>query len=215
MSADEAARGKLIGVKGVALAEATATNRAIDSTPTMAAIDRYTGVLYDALDVGSLAGAERRRLDAQVLIMSGVWGLVAPRDPIPDYKCKMGASLPGIGVLSTWWRDRLTPVLDDRARRRTTWNLLPNEHATVWRPRVPSRQIAVRFLDPVGGRLTTVSHWNKLLKGSLVRWILTTQADSVDSLDEFVHPLGYRWRPDLDVTVGQTTTVSLVRTDGP
>ena len=55
MRANQASRSKLLGVKGDALAAATAANRALADAPTMPAIERYSGVLYGALDVGSLA----------------------------------------------------------------------------------------------------------------------------------------------------------------
>src|SRR3546814_9281919 len=73
----------------------------------MPAIERYTGVLYGELDWASLPRAARGRGADQVRIVSGLWGLVAPLDPIPHYKLKMSASLPDIGRLSTWWRPRL------------------------------------------------------------------------------------------------------------
>ncbi len=60
----------------------------------MPAIERYSGALYEALDASALTTARRRRLDGSVLILSGLWSAVAPRDPIPDYKLKMGATLP-------------------------------------------------------------------------------------------------------------------------
>src|SRR4249920_2338944 len=91
MKGNEAARARLLDVKGKALAAATAANRGVAKAPTMPAIERYTGVLYDALDHRSLSAAQRRRLDASVVIFSGLWGAVMPADPIPDYKLKMGA----------------------------------------------------------------------------------------------------------------------------
>ena len=106
-------------MKGKALVAATAANRAVAKAPTLPAIERYTGVLYDALDHRSLSAAHRRRLDASVVIFSGLWGAVMPADPIPDYKLKMGAALPPLGKLSTWWR---APAVGSsrRARRRPT-----------------------------------------------------------------------------------------------
>jgi cytoplasmic iron level regulating protein YaaA (DUF328/UPF0246 family) len=169
----EAARAKLLGVKGRALQAATAANREARTSPTRPAIERYTGVLYDALDHWSFTAAQRRRLDESVLIFSGLWGLVAPSDPIPDYKLKMGAALPGLGRLSTWWRDELSACLADRASGRRVWNLLPNEHAAAWRPPDVLQQWTVRFLERgQDGTLTAVSHRNKALKGSLVRYLL-------------------------------------------
>lgn len=215
MHGDPSARAKLLGVGAGATERATRANLAIDQAPTCRAIDRYDGVLYGALDHRSLGRAERRRLDAQVLIFSGLWGVVAPDDPIPDYKCKMGASLPPLGRLATWWRPRLAPYLDDRSRRRVVWNLLPNEHdaACTLSPEV-ARVIRVRFLDDVernGERtLVAVNHWNKLLKGSLVRHLLTTQLTDPAGLAEFEHPEQYRFAPALTETRGNVVTVALV-----
>jgi hypothetical protein len=49
--------------------------------------------------------------------------------------------------------------------------------------------VTVRFLDAEG---RTVSHRNKLIKGSLVRWLLTEQPSGPERLGAFRHPLGYR-----------------------
>ncbi len=45
--------------------------------------------------------------------------------------------------------------------------------------------------------LVAVSHWNKLLKGALVRHVLAHQLTEVEGLADFDHPLGYRYAPDL------------------
>ena len=132
MRGSGAARTKLLGVKGGALAAATEADRSLETAPTMRAIERYTGVLYEALDAGSLPRPQRQRLDGSVLIFSGLWGVVAPADPIPAYKLRMGASLPRLGKLSTWWRADLSARLIERAQGRPVWNLLPNEHAAAW-----------------------------------------------------------------------------------
>lgn len=78
MRAGEADRAKLLGVTGQTLADATAADRRITKSPTLPAIERYTGVLYDALDGGSLTAAQRGRLVASVVIVSGLWGAVMP-----------------------------------------------------------------------------------------------------------------------------------------
>src|SRR3546814_3075485 len=70
-----------------------------------------------------------------------------------------------------------------------------------WTSATPARRVTVRFLDDEG---RTVSHWNKLLKGSLVRWLLTEQPAGPEDLAGFQHPLGYRFdarSSDLDATL--------------
>jgi cytoplasmic iron level regulating protein YaaA (DUF328/UPF0246 family) len=184
---------------------------------TRPAIERYTGVLYGALDYGSLPPDQRRRIDAQVVIVSGLWGLVAPRDRIPAYRLKMSASLPTLGKLSTWWRPTLSPLLDDLAGRRTVWNLLPIEHDAAWRStRRTGRTVRVRFLDDVerNGRreLVVVNHWNKLLKGALVRHVVEHQLEDPDGLVGFDHPQGYRYDAGRTERDGDVLTVTMIAT---
>jgi cytoplasmic iron level regulating protein YaaA (DUF328/UPF0246 family) len=215
MHGDLAARTKLLGVGADASERATRANLDVPTGPTLPAIERYDGVLYGALDHRTLTPTQRRRLHAQVLIFSGLWGAVAPDDPIPDYKCKMGAALAPLGKLSTWWRPRLAPLLHERSARRVVWDLLPNEHdaACTLSPQA-TLVVRVRFLDDVernGVRsLVTVNHWNKLLKGSLVRHVLATQLTDPDGLAAFTHPEGYVYRPELTEANGRTVDVALV-----
>ncbi len=175
--------------------------------PTLPAIERYTGVLYQGLDAASLGAVPRRRLDRSVLVVSGLWGLVAPQDPIPHYKLKMSANVPPLGKLSTWWRPEVTRAIASRAERALVWDLLPIEHsaAVSWDDVSPFERVTVRFVDAQG---KTVSHWNKLLKGSLVRWLVTTGSTDVDALVDFEHPQGYRYDPAATVRDGRLTALT-------
>jgi cytoplasmic iron level regulating protein YaaA (DUF328/UPF0246 family) len=217
MRDDTASAARLLGIGEATAASAICSNLIIDSAPTLPAIDRYTGVLFEALDYPGLPAKLRRRVDQQVVVLSALWGAVAPRDPIPDYKLKMGATLPPLGRLATWWRPALSPLLDDLAARRVVWNLLPGEHASAWKPGgTAAATITVRFLDDVtrNGRrqLVTVSHWNKLLKGALVRYVVEHQLQEPDGLTRFAHPQGYMYRPDLTTTRDREVHVALVAT---
>lgn len=166
----------------------------VAASPTMPAAQRYTGVLYRELAPLGLPARLRRRFDAQALTISGLWGVVAPADPIPYYKLKMSAPASRLGKLSTWWRPRLTKALSVRLAGHVVWDLLPLEHSAAWVPaQVPYAQRAtVRF---VGRDDKTVSHWNKLLKGALVRHLLEAQVTDPADLGGFDHPLGYRFDP--------------------
>ncbi len=211
MSGEETARAKLLDVTGNALAAATAANRAVAKAQTTSAIERYTGVLYDALDHRSLSAAHRRRLDDSVVIFSGLWGLVTAADPIPSYKLKMGATLAPVGKLSTWWREPLSARLSDLAADRHVWNLLPNEHAAAWHPVGDIDQWTVRFLQHRDGKFITVSHDNKSLKGALVRFLLANPTAEPADLARWKHPAGYRLDRTLTEQHGSFTLLSLTK----
>lgn len=214
MRADAATRARLLGVTGATLAEATAANRAVATAPTLPAMARFTGVLYDAIDPATLSATARRRLDDSVLTFSAIFGVVAPTDPIPDHRLKMSVALGPLGRLSTWWRPRIDEALVDRLGSvGRVWNLLPKEHDAAWTPgRSPVEVIEVRFLDRrPDGSLQAVSHWNKLLKGALVRHLVEHPGTTPESLGRWEHPLGYRLDPDATVDGRAGRSLSLVR----
>ncbi len=79
--------------------------------PTRPALERYTGVLYDALDVGSLTRAQRARAGRRLAVGSALFGLVRAEDRIPAYRLSAGSSLPGLPTLRALpWKPALSPV---------------------------------------------------------------------------------------------------------
>ncbi|MGB2922992.1 MAG: peroxide stress protein YaaA, partial [Mycobacterium sp.] len=74
LAADRDASRRALGVSARQVAEID-RNAALRTAPTMPAIDRYTGVLYDALDVGSLRGAAVARSRARLAVVSALFGL--------------------------------------------------------------------------------------------------------------------------------------------
>lgn len=189
--------GVLPGLDAARAEVLAALGGGVAAAPTLPAIERYTGVLHRELDWASLPGPARRRGRSSLRVLSGLWGVVGPSDPIPAYKLKMSASLPGLGKLSTWWRPRLTEELAVALRGRVVWDLLPNEHAAAWLPdEVPyRRRLTVRFVDRGGA---TVSHWSKFLKGALARHLLlhpTTDPADLTALRLAAVPVAARREP--------------------
>jgi len=213
MKEPESNRAKLLGVKGKKVAEATSANLDIQKAKTLPAIERYTGVLYDALDYSALSAGLKRKVDQQVIIFSGLWGIVKPQDLIPDYKLKMGAKLQELGILSRFWKPYLTSALEE-CNIGCIWDLLPGEHSAGWDPVIAQKRIRVKFLDEVikdgEKKLVSVSHWNKLLKGALVLYVIDNQLVDPDGLVDFSHPEGYVFAPDHSVRNGNTIDIAFI-----
>lgn len=168
----------LLGVKGVHLERARAANAALVGAPTLPAWRRYTGVVWDHLDLPSFDTAGRRAAVRSILIPSGLAGLTRADDPLPDYRLRMGARLAPFGTMSLWWREAVTAALAAYARGRTVIDLLPQEH----RGAIDTGQIAglVR-VDLVSRRGGTVGGHNaKAAKGLLARHLLQSHAVSVE-----------------------------------
>lgn len=193
----------------------------LERAPTLRAIERYAGVLFSHLDAPSLPRRARSRLERDVIVLSGLWGLVAPNDRVPAYRLTMGTVLPPLGRLSGWWRPRLSPVLDNRVRGAVVWDLLSGEYATAWRSltgatfgRRITPRIVVEVAHPDGTVARRVeSHHAKAVRGAIARQVLIRGLDDLDGLAG-VDPsllLGHEVDLSATTTSGPAVTVELVR----
>lgn len=182
-----------LGVGPAATRAAMVLNRAVDDAPCLPALFRYAGVLYEALDPASAPAPLRRALGRDVVVVSGLWGLVRGDDPVPAYKLPIGSVVPTLGRLAPWWRPRLTPVLAEHVRGAVVWNLLPAAYAAAVGPLEGAAAVwTVRVLRDVGGRRTVVGHDNKAVKGALTRTLVGDQVAGPGALDGWLGPAGYR-----------------------
>lgn len=77
-------------------------NAALASAPALPAVDRFDGVLFDALDAASLPPAAREVLGRSVIVQSALWGPVGALDAIPAYRLSHDSRVPGM-PLKRWW----------------------------------------------------------------------------------------------------------------
>ncbi|HEX6341937.1 peroxide stress protein YaaA [Umezawaea sp.] len=154
-------------------ADEVARNAELHRSPTMPALSRYTGVLYDALDVPTLKRGERDRAHHRLAVASALFGVVRGGDPIPAYRLSGGSALPALGPLGSLWRPALEPALatiDD-----FVVDLRSGPYATL--AKIP-HAVTVRVVsEDAAGVRKAVSHFNKAHKGLLARALSTSRAE--------------------------------------
>jgi cytoplasmic iron level regulating protein YaaA (DUF328/UPF0246 family) len=150
-----------------------ARNAHLLSSPTMPALLRYTGVLYDALDVRTLTPRARARLS----VASALFGLLRATDPVPAYRLSAGSALPGLGGLRTLWRPVLTPAL--AAVDELVVDLRSGAYAALGP--APGAVTATVLTERADGSRTVVSHLNKSHKGRLARALVSSRAEPSDA----------------------------------
>ena len=154
-------------------------NAALRDAPTMPAIERYTGVLYDALDVESLSGAAASRARARLAVGSALFGLLRADDAVPAYRLSAGSKLPGGATLAARWRPCLEPVLARLAQDELVVDLRSGSYAALGRlPGAVDVDVVAEHGD---GRRTVVSHFNKAHKGMLARVLASSRAEPGDA----------------------------------
>ncbi|UOY00646.1 peroxide stress protein YaaA [Blastococcus sp. PRF04-17] len=153
--------------------EEIARNADLWTAPTRPALQRYTGVLYDALDVGSMTRVQRSRAAHRLAVGSALFGLVRGGDQIPAYRLSAGSALPGLPTLRALWRPALAPVLaavDD-----LVVDLRSGSYAAL--APVPGAVTVGVLSERPDGTRSVVSHFNKAHKGRLARLLATTTAE--------------------------------------
>jgi cytoplasmic iron level regulating protein YaaA (DUF328/UPF0246 family) len=201
LTADPPAARTALGLSPAQDAE-LARNAALCTSPTKPAVERYTGVLYDALAVRTLTRAQRARADRRLAVGSALFGLVRATDAIPAYRLSAGSVLPGLPTLRTLWRPALGPVLV------TSGELVVDLRSGAYQALAPvPGAVTVDVLsERPDGRRTVVSHANKAHKGRVARLLATTTAEP----DDVVRVRALLRRAGLHVEHDGTTALTLV-----
>ncbi|SDS79324.1 YaaA family protein [Microlunatus soli] len=146
-------------------------NRTLLEQPARPAAEVYTGVLYDALALGTLDPAARRRARAAIRVQSALWGPIKITDRIPSYRLSIGTTLPGIGGLASYWREQLAGVFDEQAGSELIVDCRSSGYAA-WRPERTEKLIKVTAVTEKAGRRSVVSHFAKHTRGAVARILL-------------------------------------------
>lgn len=139
------------------------------SSPTVPALRRYTGVLYDALDVAGFRRPQLARAQQRLAVASALFGVVRGGDRIPAYRLSGGSSLPAIGSLRGLWRPVLEPALGGIDE--LVVDLRSGTYASL--ARIPGAVTVRVVTEDDAGRRKTVSHHNKAYKGKLAAALAT------------------------------------------
>ena len=183
-------------------------NQEVLRSPVMPALERYTGVLFDALGVQDLEPEAREWVRDTVAVFSALFGLVRAFDPIPAYRLSFDSKLSGGSLVGQWaqvteelWEQVPDFVLD-----------LRSEGYRKLAPVPPGRGVFVSLVKegPVGAR-KAVGHANKSVKGALVRSLAVSGArcDSVEDVVSWGSTHGY----DFDVDSLREGVIDLVISD--
>ncbi|MGO3147990.1 MAG: YaaA family protein [Leucobacter sp.] len=180
VSRDEAAAVKALKL-GVKNREEREFNLRLDSSGAMAAIERYTGVLYDAIQIESLDDGARSWIDAHVAVQSALFGLCHADDLIPAYRLSASSRLPKLGAaLAKVWAPVHAGVL---AGSSYVLDLRSKDYAAL-APLHALGALDCDFVEVVtrahGGEMRALNHFNKTAKGELVRQ-LAISAPSIEN----------------------------------
>lgn len=146
-------------------------NRELKRSAVLPAIDRYTGVVYDALNATTLPEQSRLFAGEHLVIHSALFGLLRALDPIPAYRLSHNSRIPDLPMKRTWSsvisRELETLpglILDLRSELYVSISPAPK----------PSHFLRIVTVES-NGTLRALNHFNKKAKGAFVREVLLSR----------------------------------------
>ena len=165
--------GAALKVRGAHAEHAQRANQSLGASPALPARVRYSGVVYQGLDYNSLSAKERRKANSSIVVVSGLAGMVAFGDDLPDYRAPIDSRVASLGKLSQFWKPELQPVLEQLSRRHIIVDVLPQAHRAAMSPVGDWRTVEIVDKSGAGG------HAAKHAKGRFVRWLLNHDPDEI------------------------------------
>lgn len=164
------------------------------------AVFAFSGDVYIGLDAYSLSEDKTNVLQDKLRILSGLYGLLKPLDLMQPYRLEMGTKLP-VGKnknLYEFWKPIIAKQLNAELQKEELFvNLASNEYfdaVDLKTLKVPV--ITPEFKDYKDGKLKMISFFAKKARGMMVRYIIDTNAETIDDLKGFNYE-GYAFDANL------------------
>tara|TARA_R110001599_G_scaffold26697_10_gene94124 strand:- start:538 stop:1311 length:774 start_codon:yes stop_codon:yes gene_type:complete len=153
--------------------------------------DVYTGLAVEAMDENGL-----NYLQANLRILSGLYGLLKPLDLMQAYRLEMGTKLAHSKCqdLYQFWGSKITDQINSELTEHDyIINLASNEYFKA----VKEKQLAKKLITPVfkdekNGKYKIISFYAKKARGLMVRFAADHQIQNAQDLKKFDYN-GYRF----------------------
>ncbi len=153
------------------------------------AVYAFNGDVYQGLDAQTIPVEKLGKLQDTLRILSGLYGILKPLDLIQPYRLEMGTQL-RVGRkknLHEFWKKQLTDHLNQELEDGELFvNLASNEYFGA----VDEKKLKVPVITPIfkdwkNDQLKIISFFAKKARGSMVRYILDTDAKTLEDIKGF------------------------------
>ena len=165
------------------------------------ALFMFKGDVYKGLKAETLTNNELDFAQENLRILSGLYGLLKPKDLIYPYRLEMGTKLKTkIGSnLYKFWDDRLHNALKSELEKdEEIINLASEEYSkAIQINKFNNPVITPVFKDFKNGKIKVISFFAKKARGEMVNFIITNKINKSDNLKSFSN-LGYQFSEETE-----------------
>jgi hypothetical protein len=153
------------------------------------AVYAFNGDVYRGLDAYTIPEGKIEVLQNTVRILSGLYGLLKPTDLMQPYRLEMGTKFP-IGAkknLYEFWKKDITNALNEELEDDELFlNLASNEYfKAIDTKSLKVPVITANFKEFKNGQYKMISFFAKAARGMMARYIVDTNAKTIDDLKGF------------------------------
>ncbi|TAI46739.1 peroxide stress protein YaaA [Flagellimonas allohymeniacidonis] len=153
------------------------------------AVYAFNGDVYQGLNAYTIPEEKLDDLQGTLRVLSGLYGILRPLDLIQPYRLEMGTALK-VGRkknLYEFWKKELTQFLNEEMEEGELFvNLASNEYfGAIDEKTLKAPVITPIFKDWKNDNLKVISFFAKKARGSMVRYILDTDAKTMDDIKGF------------------------------
>ena len=153
------------------------------------AVFTFNGTVYDGLDAYTLSEEKIEKLQNTLYILSGQYGVLKPLDLMQAYRLEMGTKFPVADAknLHSYWKPKVTAYLNRQLQKNELFvNLASNEYFNaVDVKNLNTPVITPIFKDWKNDKLKVISFFAKKARGLMVRYIIDTNATTIEDLKGF------------------------------
>jgi len=169
-----------------------------NKTNSSPAIYSFSGDVYEGLDAYSLEEEDVKFAQRNLLILSGLYGILKPLDLIQPYRLEMGRKLKfeSHKNLYSFWNDKISLYLNN-IKDKVFINLASNEYFNVVnKEKISKKIISPIFKDEKNGKFKIISFYAKKARGLMANYIIKNKIDDPSQLTKF-NINGYTYNKNL------------------
>ncbi|MBF4458024.1 MULTISPECIES: YaaA family protein [unclassified Pseudoclavibacter] len=181
LSHDADAARKVLKISEKQAEQELERNRNLRSSPRMAALLRYTGVLYDALDASSLSDHQLGWAAHHVAVHSALFGLVGGGEGIPAYRLSAGSRLGGVAPANRWAQATARALAEHEG---LVIDLRSKAYSALGPVESAERHVTIDVVSRTpDGEVRSLNHFNKRGKGLFTRGLIVLAAEQAKRAD--------------------------------
>lgn len=169
------------------------------STETTPALWLYSGDVYNGLDAFTMSKSDVTFAQKNLLIVSGLYGLVRPLDAIKPYRLEMKLTYAGKWGESLYgaWTDHIASYIENSGEQ-TILLCASKEYAKAVTNKLANtiRILTPRFMQETDNGLQEKGLFAKYARGALARFVIDNKLTSIHGLQKYSQD-GFSYSSDL------------------